>query len=104
VLREKDEAAEERRLMAIERAQLEARRDELNALGERISKEALRQVAEQGLEIKSWADLERADKLGRRALGMGEDGADKKVALNVTLLEGGAGLIDRTPPTITVEG
>jgi hypothetical protein len=37
VLREKDEAAEERRLMAMERAQLEARRDELNALGERIS-------------------------------------------------------------------
>jgi hypothetical protein len=104
LVREKDDAAEERRLLALERAQLEAKREELNVLAERISKEALRQVAEQGLEIKSWADLERADKLGRRALGMGEDGADKKVALNVTLLEGGAGLIDRTPPTITLEG
>lgn len=98
--KEKDDAAEERRLLALERAQLEAKREELNVLAERISKEAMRQVAEQGLEIKSWADLERADKMGRRALGMGEDGAEKKVALNVMLLEGGAGLIDRTPPTI----
>lgn len=89
-----DRMANEAKVMAQEskkallnlQAEIESKKLTLQDLEHEISLAALRGVRDNPPPIKTWNDVDRADRIGRRSLGMEKE--TRKSALNLALLAG----------------